>query len=354
MKLYVQTGLNTGQEFCLAGNSITLGRARDNQIILSDPTVSRYHARIDRQGDAFIVSDLNSTSGTWLNGKRFTTPQWLRTGDTLRLGGVTLTVLPLAQTPVFVPPVPTQALISPTLSSSQNQLSPIGIAVGGMVGVILVCLIGVALVRMARGDGAINIAVIPTATLTVPTAVPTATSPPSPMPTITPTLTATRLPTQAPLPTATATRPFTPTPSPSPTVILPPRRLNNGTFIKQTSPRGGDGELEINNGQELDAVVVLTTLNDAPIFAVYIQARNSFKIEGINDGTYKLFFMLGEDWDNVTGRFTRKSRYQVFEDTFRYATTSTTATSWRVTLHTVVGGAAQTDSVNPSSFPSVK
>lgn len=119
-------------------------------------------------------------------------------------------------------------------------------------------------------------------------------------------------------------------------------------------PRDGEGDLEIDNGQDLDAVAVMTTLADAPIFSVYVRARSQFKIEGIRDGTYKLFFMLGEDWDAVTGRFTRKARYEVFEDTFRYTTTSTTATIWRVTLHSVVGGTAQTDNVDPSKFPPVK
>lgn len=347
MKLRIQRGLGTGQEFELTEVLTTLGRARDNHIVLSDPTVSRYHARVDRQGDAFVISDLGSMSGTWLNGRRLTTPQWLREGDTIVLGGTTLVALPSAPVPALAPTVPHVSITPQQGGAVQRQSSTTAVMVAlGIIGVIGILIMTCALVLVLRDRGAPPLAMaMPTATLTVL---------PSQTPTMTPTATTTPPPTSTPLPTATATRTPTLTPSPLPTATAPPRRLGNGTFIKQTMPRNGDGELEINNGQDLDAIVVLTTLNDAPIFAVYVQARHQFKIEGISDGTYKLFFMLGEDWDSAAGRFTRKARYQVFEDVFRYTTTSTTATIWRITLHAVAGGTGRTDSVNPQNFPSVK
>lgn len=345
MKLRIQRGLEAGQEFELTELVTTLGRARDNHIVLSDPTVSRYHARVDRQGNAFILSDLNSMSGTWLNGRRLAAPQWLREGNTIVLGNTTLIVLPSAQASALASTVPTQVVITPQpggLAQRQSSTAAMMIALG-IFGAIVILFVTVALVLQGRRISSLAMAVL-TATLTVtpsqtPTMTPTATVPP---------------PTSTPPPTATATRTPTLTPFPSPTATALPRRLSNGTFIKQTMPRTGEGELEVNNGQDLDAVVVLTALNDAPLFAVYIQARNSFKIEGISDGTYKVFFMLGEDWDSASGRFTRKVRYQVFEDTFRYTTTSTTATIWRITLHPVVGGTGRTDSVSPSNFPPLK
>jgi len=139
---------------------------------------------------------------------------------------------------------------------------------------------------------------------------------------------------------------FTPTPL--------PRRLNNGTFISRKMPLDGYGDLEIENGTDLDAVAVLTTLTRETVFSVYIQAHRQFTITGIRDSTYKLFFMLGEDWDEATGRFTRRVKYEVFEDTFLYTTTATSATIWRVTLHPVVGGTARTEDVDPTRFPPVK
>jgi len=119
-------------------------------------------------------------------------------------------------------------------------------------------------------------------------------------------------------------------------------------------PLDGYGDLEIDNGTDLDCIAVLTTLADETVVSVYVQALSQVTITGIRDGVYKLFFMLGEDWDDAQGRFTRKTEYHVFEDTFPYTTTQTTATIWSVTLHPVVGGTAQTEEIDPNRFPRVK
>ncbi len=49
---------------------VTLGRGDDNDVVLDDPQVSRHHARIRREGDAYFVEDLASANGTYINGKR--------------------------------------------------------------------------------------------------------------------------------------------------------------------------------------------------------------------------------------------------------------------------------------------
>lgn len=164
----------------------------------------------------------------------------------------------------------------------------------------------------------------------------------------------TRVPTTVNTPTSTALPTATPTPTKLPTATSLPRRLKNGTFIKRAVPLDGYGKLEIDNGTDLDAAAVLTTRGEEIVFSVYIRAHSKVTITGIRDGTYKLFFMMGEDWDNAVGRFTRKTSYQVFEDTFPYTTTATKATIWYVTLHPVVGGTAETEHVDPNEFPSVK
>jgi pSer/pThr/pTyr-binding forkhead associated (FHA) protein len=351
MKLRVQAGVNAGQEFEITQPVTTIGRAPDNTIVLPDPTVSRHHARVDRQGNAFILSDLGSTSGTWLNGARLTAPQWLREGDILTLGRTTLVALPSVSAPVFLSPPPVPVSPLPASPAASPARSPMMVVVA-LIGTLGVILLGLAVVLFLRGGGA-NLAMAqPTVTVLAPTPVPVPSD--TPVPTVTLIPTATPTPTQTPLPTNTPTPTLTPTPTASPTATPLPRRLSNGTFIKEAVPRDGQGDLEIDNGQDLDAVAVMTTLADAPIFSVYVQARSKFKVEGIRDGTYKLFFMLGEDWDSATGRFTRKVHYEVFEDTLRYTTTSTTATIWRVTFHSVFGGTARTNDVDPSRFPPIK
>ncbi len=64
----------------------TIGRDPQNHLVLPYPTVSRFHAKIECQSGVFILVDLDSSNGTYLNGKRITTPAMLRPGDKVRIG----------------------------------------------------------------------------------------------------------------------------------------------------------------------------------------------------------------------------------------------------------------------------
>jgi hypothetical protein len=75
----------TEASFPLIRDSYTLGRHRNNDIVISDPKASSFHARIDRSPDGFVLVDLKSRNGCWVNGKRVETAV-LGTGDELRLG----------------------------------------------------------------------------------------------------------------------------------------------------------------------------------------------------------------------------------------------------------------------------
>ena len=72
----------------------TIGRGSDNTITLTDPAVSRNHAKVDLHEGAWIVEDLGSVNGTFLNRKKLTPylPRPLKSGDKLRLGTLTLRV----------------------------------------------------------------------------------------------------------------------------------------------------------------------------------------------------------------------------------------------------------------------
>jgi len=71
--------------FPLTGDTHTLGRHKNNDISVADPKVSSFHARIDRSPDGFVLVDLASRNGTFVNGKRIES-DILKTGDEVRLG----------------------------------------------------------------------------------------------------------------------------------------------------------------------------------------------------------------------------------------------------------------------------
>lgn len=79
------SGPHTGQAIALLPTTLTIGREHDNNVEIKDPDVARYHARILRERDDFVVEDLNSSTGTWINGERQTRAV-LSHGDVIRVG----------------------------------------------------------------------------------------------------------------------------------------------------------------------------------------------------------------------------------------------------------------------------
>ncbi|MFC5719711.1 FHA domain-containing protein [Streptomyces gamaensis] len=86
-KLVVAEGSLTGTTVALQGQTISLGRAHDSTIVLDDDYASSRHARIypDHDGQ-WIVEDLGSTNGTYLDRTRLTTPTPIPLGTPIRIG----------------------------------------------------------------------------------------------------------------------------------------------------------------------------------------------------------------------------------------------------------------------------
>ena len=79
-----------GRVMPLSEAEYLVGRHRDNQIQVSDLGVSGFHARIFRGPDGYVIEDLKSRNGVWLNGTRVF-QAILKQGDKLRLGATDLT-----------------------------------------------------------------------------------------------------------------------------------------------------------------------------------------------------------------------------------------------------------------------
>ena len=86
-KLVVAEGSLAGTTVALQGQTITLGRAHDSTIVLDDDYASSRHARIYPDTDGqWIVEDLGSTNGTYLDRNRLTTPTPVPLGAPIRIG----------------------------------------------------------------------------------------------------------------------------------------------------------------------------------------------------------------------------------------------------------------------------
>jgi hypothetical protein len=86
-RLVLSTGPHAGEQFELTRETITLGRARDNDIPLSlDKEVSRRHAVMKLEGNRYVIQDQNSLNGTYVNNQRIGGPQPLEDGDVIFIG----------------------------------------------------------------------------------------------------------------------------------------------------------------------------------------------------------------------------------------------------------------------------
>jgi TolB protein len=139
-KLEVTRGENVGETFKVKLTT-RIGRERDNDIVILDPKMSRYHAQISMEAGHWLLADLGSSNRTFLNGVAINEPTPLQEGDRISLGETELLLKmpgapvtepapakgvptpgpiitpPLAPAaPVGAPPVPSQGFVLPPLA----------------------------------------------------------------------------------------------------------------------------------------------------------------------------------------------------------------------------------------------
>ena len=85
-ELTMHRGPQSGQRFLVNQPSLTMGRGQDNNLVVTEPQISRHHASLTWDGSHWILQDLGSVNGTYVNGVRVAGPRVLQTGDLLALG----------------------------------------------------------------------------------------------------------------------------------------------------------------------------------------------------------------------------------------------------------------------------
>ncbi len=93
------------------GDELSIGRAEDNDLELLDPKVSRHHARITRQGAAYVVTDLGSANGTLIDGVPLVGPHTLQHGERITVGDSEFTYHEPGRTTDITLKTPTPTLV---------------------------------------------------------------------------------------------------------------------------------------------------------------------------------------------------------------------------------------------------
>jgi predicted component of type VI protein secretion system len=85
-RMVMRAGPTVGKVYPMEKSEMFVGRDLSNDVVINDPEISRRHARFFQQGNSYVLEDLGSTNGTFVNSQRLMGPNVLRPGDTITFG----------------------------------------------------------------------------------------------------------------------------------------------------------------------------------------------------------------------------------------------------------------------------
>ena len=88
-RLVITSGPREGVEIDLPAEQLTIGRSSESGLVIRDDYTSTHHARLMLWGDNWVIQDLDSTNGTFLDGTRVTLPTAVPPGTPVTIGTTT-------------------------------------------------------------------------------------------------------------------------------------------------------------------------------------------------------------------------------------------------------------------------
>jgi pSer/pThr/pTyr-binding forkhead associated (FHA) protein len=127
LRLEVTAGRARGSDIQVEDELVIGRHAQGEGALAGDIELSRRHARISRGGGGYVIEDLGSTNGTYLNGRRLRAAEPLSVGDEVVVGGTALVVRPSATTPGAAsrpppPPLTLRIALDPGSGEAHLQL----------------------------------------------------------------------------------------------------------------------------------------------------------------------------------------------------------------------------------------
>lgn len=88
-RIVITSGPKAGLELPLGAEPLTIGRSSESGLVIRDDYTSSHHARLVLWGDQWMIQDLDSTNGTWHDGKRVAAPVPIAIGAPVKVGATT-------------------------------------------------------------------------------------------------------------------------------------------------------------------------------------------------------------------------------------------------------------------------
>ena len=121
-----RTGEMKGRRLPIKVPVVNIGRGDYNDVVIADPSVSTMHAKLQRREAIWILTDLGSTNGTFVEGERLTGEMPLSPGTTLKFGDVSALFEPLDESVPIARPVSTRMMprLDPEAPRARPSASP--------------------------------------------------------------------------------------------------------------------------------------------------------------------------------------------------------------------------------------
>ena len=124
-RFVMRTGPVVGKVYPLEAQEIYIGRESTNLLVINDAQVSRRHAKMELRGSAYLIQDLGSTNGTFVNGTRISGTYALNAGDTVAFGeGIVLGYESTMDANATVLSKPPQTVIQRPVPESMSAPAP--------------------------------------------------------------------------------------------------------------------------------------------------------------------------------------------------------------------------------------
>jgi hypothetical protein len=131
-------------------------------------------------------------------------------------------------------------------------------------------------------------------------------------------------------------------------------RLATGTFIFDHRAKVGPGVLAVQNNAGQDGVIVLTDQVNTPQLAFYVRTGENYTLPRVPDGSYMVYFTLGNGWDADELKFMDVQAWRKMSQLLNFTTTGASATTWSISMQPAGGGAGKVADINSTDFPLLK